>query len=979
MLSTLAVPALVATVAALVPASADAQDLTNGALSGTVKTDGGQPAAGATVKITGTTNGYTATAKTGADGTFRMSQIPTGHYTVDIVTATGGKASESVTVTLGSTSNYDFTAGAADTAVVVHGKARRNIDFNRTTTGQVIDVQSLANNVPMARNLASVVDTVPGISINANFGSPPVGQPSISGSSPGENIYYIDGMNVTNFRNFLGGSTIPFDFYDQIEVKTGGYSSEFGRATGGALIATSRSGSNTFHGGVSYYYAPKSLSNKSDLSVYDLNGDTPQMVKNYNGGDQSESVFWLSGPVWKDHLFFFGFYNPRDLTSTSIQKYDTAGNVTETETYVNKNPFWGGKLSFVLNPQHRVDFTYIDDNETQYFHDNVVGLDPTLGLSGQGGLTRIVKYTGRFTDWFSLTAMYGSSSYNQTSSSTVDGIPAVYDNGIVVRGNPNLTVESGKDYRKNMRIDADFFFDLAGHHHLRIGADQEKLNAIDVSQYSGGTYYRYYYPTSGNPTVSCGGFADTSTCVRVRQIFGGGSFNVINNSMYAEDDWTLTDRINLNLGVRSDTFDNRNAANETFIKNKNLVSPRIGVSYDLFGDKTTKVTFFAGRYYLPIAANTNLRMAGGESFTEKYYTYSGRDASTLIPNTTTWLNPDPADYVLEDGQVPGADTLVSHNIQAQSEDEFILGYEQRLDNGWRIGVHAMYRKLNNVMEDTDLDYSNHNVCDYLGIGSADCGTFGSSGYVLNNPGKDYVITLGSDFGGGFAGKTVTIPNSVVGMPAAKRDYTSLEFDFERPDDGKWAAGGSLTLSRDFGNDEGGVKSDNGQTDTGLTQDFDQVGWMDGSTGLLPNHHGFSLKGHGTYHWNDKLHFGINASLLSPRHYGCIGYYPTTLDPDRADSKTLTAWYCNGKLTPRGSQFKGDWIKTVDVSAGYDLPVSFGTVRLGVDIFNLFDSQGVTQYGEDGEISGPNTPNLNYKKPLYYQEPRYMRLSVKYSF
>ncbi|WP_443747805.1 TonB-dependent receptor [Asticcacaulis solisilvae] len=979
LLSSFAIPALVAGVAVSLPTAAEAQDLTNGALSGTVKSDGGQAAAGAKVTITGTTNGYTVSTKTAADGTFHLNQIPPGHYTVDIVTASGGKASESVTVTLGAVSNYDFTTGSSTGEVIVRGKARRNIDFNRTTTGQVVDVQAMADNIPIARNLASVVDTVPGISINANFGTPPVGQPSISGASPGENIYYIDGMNVTNFRNFLGGSTIPFDFYDQIEVKTGGYSAEFGRATGGALIATSRSGSNTFHGGLSYYSSPKSMQTKGSIAYYDHNGTTPQNVQNYNGGDMNESVFWLSGPLWKDHIFFFGFYNPRDLTTTSLQKYDLSGNVTETETYVNKNPFYGGKLTFQLNPQHRVDFTYIDDNETQYFHDDIVGNGSSLGLNGQGGLTRIVKYTGRFTDWFSLTAMYGSSGYNQTSSSTVDNVAAVYDNGIVVRGNPNLTVEAGKDYRKNMRVDADFYFNLAGRHHLRIGADEEKLNAVDVTQYSGGTYYRYYYPTAGNTTVSCGGFATTSTCVRVRQIFGGGSFNVINDSAYLEDDWTITDRINLNIGLRNDTFDNRNAANKSFIKSENLVSPRLGVSYDLLGDKTTKVTAFVGRYYLPIAANTNLRMAGGESFTEKYYTYSGRDATTLVPTLGTWLNPDPSDYVLEDGQVPSADTLVSHNIQPQSEDEFVLGYEKRLDNGWRIGVHALFRKLNNVMEDTDLDYSNTPVCGYLGISNADCGTFGSSGYVLNNPGKDYVITLGSDFGGGWAGKTVTIPNSVVGMPAAKRDYSSLEFDFERPDNGKWALGGSLVLSRDYGNDEGGVKSDNGQTDTGLTQDFDQVGWMDGSTGLLPNHHGIVFKTHGTYHLNDKLRFGFNYSMVSPRHYGCIGYYPTTADPDRADSKTLTAWYCNGKLTPRGSQFKGDWINTLDVSAGYDIPVAFGKIRLGVDIFNVLDAQGVSQYGEFGEISGPNTPNLNYKKPLYYQEPRYVQLSVKYSF
>ncbi len=985
-LSTLGGAALVA----VTPSLASAQDFTNGTLSGTVKSNSGSPDAGATVTVTGQSNAYTATATTAADGTFTMNQIPIGSYQVDITTADGGKASENVTVTLGSVSSYDFVAGGSDnsTTVVVRGKARRNIDFNRTTTGQVIDVQSLANKIPVGRSLNALADTVPGISINDSFGVPPVGQPSISGASPAENIYYIDGMNVTNFRNFLGGSTVPFDFYDQIEVKTGGYSAEYGRSTGGAFIATSRSGSNTFHGGISYYYAPKSLSTKGATAAKDLNAELTDSDGNpigpdpryttFRNEDNTESTMWLSGPIWKDHILFFGMYNPRDLTF-SFTDTGQDGTLKKYAPSVNKDPFYGGKLTFMLNPNQRLDVTYINDDQTRFDHN----IDPTgkdsLVRTSAGGLTRVFNYRGKFTDWFTLSAMYGSSSFNQSIISSEDADPAVFLGGDIVRGNPALTVATGKDYRKNYRVDADFYFDLLGHHHLRVGADREKLNAIAHTFYSGNAYYRYYDVPAGG-TVSCGGFADTTSCVRYRVLNGGGSFNVINDAWYLEDDWALTDRLNLNLGVRNDTFDNRNAANISFIKSQDLWSPRLGLSYDLKGDKTTKLTASYGRYYLPIAANTNIRMAGGESFTEKYYTWTTRDPNTLVPvlSDANWLNPDPADYVLEDGSVPGAATLVSHNIEPQYEDEFTLGYERRMDNGWKIGAHYLWRKLANVMEDTDLTESDHDPCVSLGIPEDQCGTFGSSNYVLINPGKDIIVTLGDSFGPDWAGKTVTIKASDNGLPQAKRLYEALEFDVERPDDGKWFLGGSLTLSKSIGNIEGGVKSDNGQTDTGLTQDFDQVGWTDGSYGLLPNHHGLSLKAYGTYHYNDKLDFGFNAAVLSPRHYGCIGYYPD-LGDGRADSQTLTAWYCDGKLTPRGSQFKGDWINRLDISATYTQTLPYGTLKYGVDIFNLFDAQGANILGEQGEISGPGNPNLNYKQPLSYQEPRYMRLSLRYAF
>ncbi|MGN6365081.1 TonB-dependent receptor [Asticcacaulis taihuensis] len=984
-LSTMAGGALVATVATMLPTVAQAQDFTSGSLTGMVKSEAGAPAAGATVTIVGQSNGYTTTTTTAEDGTFRISQIPTGSYNVEITTASGAKASETVLVTLGSISSYDFIAGGEDasaTTVVVKGKARRNIDFNRTTTGQVIDVQTMATKIPLGRDLNALADIVPGISINDSFGTPPIGQPAISGSSPAENVYYIDGMNVTNFRNFLGGSTVPFDFYDQVEVKTGGYSAEYGRSTGGAFIATSRSGSNTFHGGLSYYYSPASLASDGalaakDLNAIDDNGDPNPLRTRQTAEDSAESSIWLSGPIWKDHIFAFGFYNQRDL-GFAYSDTDTKPGVAQYSPSYQKDPFYGGKLTFQLNPQHRLDFTYINDDQTRYDHNynRDTGVDG-LVYAKSGGLTRIVKYTGKFTDWFTLSAMYGSSTFNQTTSSVLDSDPAVYLGGNIVRGNPVLLVDSGRDNRKNYRLDADFYFDLMGRHHLRVGGDEEKLNAQSLSQYSGGTYYRYYDIPADPGTISCGGYADTTSCVRVRQIFGGGSFDVVNDALYIEDDWAITDRLNLNLGLRQDSFDNRNAAGESFVKTDNLISPRLGLSYDLFGDKATKLTASYGRYYLPIAANSNIRMAGGETFTEKYYTWTSRDADTLVPVLGTWLNPDPADYVLEDGVVPDASTLVSHNLEPQYEDEYILGYETRLNNGWKLGAHYMYRKLANVLEDTDLTEANKNPCTVLGISEDDCGTFGSSNYVLVNPGKDIVITLGDSFGGGWAGKTVTIKAADNGLPQAKRIYEALEFDFERPDDGKWYLGGSLVLSKSEGNIEGGVKSDNGQTDTGLTQDFDQVGWTDGSYGLLPNHHGISAKAYGLYHWNDKLDFGFNAAILSPRHYGCIGYYPK--DDGRADSSTLTAWYCNGVLTPRGDSFKGDWITKMDVSIGYTQPVALGTIRYGVDIFNLFNSQGANVMGEFGEISGSGTPNLNYKQPTSYQTPRYVRFSIRYGF
>ncbi len=968
-LSAVAAPALVAAVVSALPGTAQAQDLTSGTLAGTVKTEDGKVASGATVTITGEANGYTTTATTDAKGTFQMSQIPVGSYKVDIVSGSAKSSESGVLVTLGTVSNFSFTVGAAETTIVVRGKARRNLDFDRTTTGQVVDVQTVAARLPVARSMQSVINLVPGISISSvfetngldmNFGS-------VSGASPAENIYYVNGMNITNFRNFMGGSTVPFDFYDQLEVKTGGYPAEFGRSTGGAIIASTRSGGNTFHGGVSAYYSPAGLAEKGATHALDWTDGDPLNHSFKNDGlpvsSREESV-WLSGPILKDHIFFFAFYNDRDIESKS---QITDGNgIVQTNVDVSKDPFWGGKLDFQLNPNQRLEYTYFTDDNS--ILTGITGRKTQTVTDAKGGINRIVKYTGKFTNWFTLSALYGKSSFNQSNLSSDDVMAAVFLNGAIVKGNENLLVSFGKDYRTNKRVDADFYYNFFGHHHSRIGFDQEDLGSDNISQYSGGVYYRYY-----GAAQDCGGSGiTTDNCVRVRHLNNNGSFTTVQKAWYAQDVWDITDRLNLQIGLRNEDFDNRNKSGESFIHTKNQLAARLGATYDLFGDKSTKLSAFYGRYYLPIAANTNIRASGGEFFQEDYYIWTSRDANTLVPT----LGQQVVDNNLEDGTIPKASTLVSKNIEPQFQDEYIAGVSHRMDNGWTFGATATYRELKSVLEDANLDYTT--ACSYLGIANADCASFGSSGYVLINPGKPVIIELPASFGGGWAGKVVTLPTNIVDQPKAKRFYSALTLTADRPWDGKWSFGGSLVLSRSYGNYEGGVKSDNAQTDTGGTQDFDEPGWMDNSTGLLPNHHGYAMKFYGAYQLTDHLRMGYNGSILSPRHYGCIGNYP--FSDGRAENTTVTAWYCNGKATPRGDSFKGDWIKTLDMAFAYDVSIPKGALEVRADIFNVFNAQGATSFDEAGETSaGPGNLNPTYGLPNFYQSPRTVRIGLSYKY
>ncbi|MEQ8935520.1 MAG: carboxypeptidase regulatory-like domain-containing protein, partial [Amphiplicatus sp.] len=248
--------ALVATSAIIAPAAA--QDYTSGAIAGNVVDGSGAPVAGATVTIRSLDQGFTRSATASSTGGFRFSSLPPGNY--EIVAASGGQTEtvDIARVAASATANFTVVLGAPASSgdeVVVSG-TRQNFDFSNTTTGVTLDVENLVKDIPIGRDLTSLTLLAPGTSLgDSAFGN----LSSVGGSSVAENAYYVNGMNTTNFDNYLGSAEVPFEFYKSVEVKTGGYPAEFGRATGGIINAVTKSGSNDFFAAVHLNWEPNAL------------------------------------------------------------------------------------------------------------------------------------------------------------------------------------------------------------------------------------------------------------------------------------------------------------------------------------------------------------------------------------------------------------------------------------------------------------------------------------------------------------------------------------------------------------------------------------------------------------------------------------------------------------------------------------------------------------------------------------------------
>ena len=1049
-----------------VPGVALAQaSATQGALSGTVRDQSGSPVGGVAVTVTSDAQGFSRTLTSDAQGNFRAVALPPGSYTVGI-TASGYDAfSESVDVGVGGTTSAIFTVGrAGDSAatnvdeIVVVGVRTAVSDFDTTTTGLSVDVETLSASVPLARNGTALALLAPGVTAgDAAFG----GIPSISGSSAGENTFFVNGLNTTDFVSFLGGATVPFEFYETFETKTGGYSSEFGRGTGGVINATTKSGGNEWEFGITSYWEPEALR--------DYSPDTYLALNNLDTIESWDVILEAGGPIIEDRLFVYGLYNQRNRESYN-QNTSGLGFLVEDDS-----PIYGGKVDFIIADGHRLEGTYFSDateqdiTQTTFFAGTPTPRSRNDGTyqNTSGGDNWVIRYTGQWTDWLTTSLAYGKTNNNSESSSSEDRNPMItditgfdYNNDGVLDVAAPLVAQRGNwlvgspgtndDERTMLRFDVDVYFNLWGAHHVRAGIDNEDLTGAQTLGRSGqgfnicrsqpinravgadalicsgartgGVFYRYQTPFTAATAGARPALIGSPRRVRLDVYNNDGAWESTQNAYYIQDSWEVTDRLTLNLGLRSESFENSNITGEVFVDIQNQIAPRLGATYDVFGDRTAKLFGFYGRYFLPVAVNTNQRLAGRELFFRDTYNLNTTNGNLAIDANQDGIRDDNdqpilgslvSELTLADGTTRATNTQVDAELKPMYVDEFILGYSQEFSTGWgdlTASVTGTYRDLGRAIDDIAIDSALQAYCQAAGGGltAASCYSVwsGFHQYVLANPGQDVTVTLaGSDLSAASGGRItqdrqVTLSAADLRFPKPVREYMAAEFTLDRAFDGVWGGRVSYVWSDTEGNYEGALKSDNGQADPGLTQDFDVPGLADGAYGKLPNHREHSFKAYGNWQVTPAFNIGTNIIVQSPRVFGCQGVHPET-DPATDDDLFAAfygaaSWFCdttddnvrNSVATPRGSLFESDWLTQVDLTFAYTISDRWGIPGEGVilraDVFNVFNSENELDFNEFGEIDigvypGPGQINPNFGKVTAYQTPRFVRLSASIKF
>ncbi|QJR81914.1 TonB-dependent receptor [Alteromonas pelagimontana] len=957
---------------------------TSGAVSGQVVGSSEQAVADAEVTILNVETGFTRTVEVDSEGNYRFPALPIGRYVVT-AKAPGYAQSKSQEFSINAGGSRQLTVGLATDIerIEVSGTSISMIDISSSGTALNIGEVEI-DRLPVARNATAVALLAPStVAGDGRFGN----LASFGGSSVAENAVYINGLNVTNFRTGTGFSDVPFEFYKQFEVKTGGYSAEFGRSTGGVINAITKSGTNEFKFGANVYYQPESLREQSP-DTYLSNGNA-YVVNRLDERSEMEGNIYASGPLIEDTLFFYAIYNPRD-----ISREGTTGEGSSFFDESSDDAFYGGKIDWQINDDHLLELLAFSDSNTlttgNYRLDLASGEKTyqSTGYEENGGDNWSVKYTGYLTDTLTVTAMYGENKYALTSRSNVqnecnfvydlrDDAPLGTFAGCI--GSPAYLTEEGEDKREAMRIDFEWYL---GDHLVRFGYDTETNTSEALEGYSGPDG-KFVYLRDGE----AGGQLDNGAVIpagvteyveeRVRTV--EGSFETENSAFYIEDIWSVTDRLTATIGLRNDAFDNKNGAGETFVKIDNMWAPRLGISYDINGDGESKVYANVGRYFLPVASNTNVRMSGNEFDVTQYFPLLGtaiadfNGSEYLTYEKGSQIGPD---RVNADGSVPDTRSFVDQDLDPMYQDEFILGYEAVFAENWSWGIRGIRRELNGAIDDME-------VSGYLDD------TYGchAASYILGNPGKIATLFADTDCSGdGSVDEAIEVDLAEIGYPEGERKYNAVELTLARVWDGQWSFNASYSWSQSYGNTEGLVKSDNAQDDAGITQDFDFPELMDGAYGYLPNDRRHVFKAYGAYALTDDLTLGANFTLASGRPTNAFGIGHPNGVPAYGDTFYICTANCTDEELEaeyakfsRGTYGRTEWTPTLDLNLTYNLEVYGSAVVLRADVYNVLDAASIQRRNEFAEDSFPGDTNERFMAATAYQTPRYVQFSAGIEF
>ncbi len=812
-MSRMACAMLAAMLAAALPAAAQERFA---ALTGVVRDASGAILPGVTVTITNKETQRAQMAVTSGDGTFRVLDLEPGRYAVkfELPGFTPAEIPD-VTLLLGKTIELtpSLSVGGLQEAVTVTTESPL-IDTKSTTIAHNVTAEEF-DRIPKGRTFQNIAISSP--SVNAGDIESGI---QVNGASGAENAYTVDGVVTNSLIDGRSRQDAVFEYLQEVQVKTGGISAEYGGALGGVISAVTKSGGNAYHGEGHYYFGGSALS-AAPVKRLVLDTRDDQTVQYFQDPKQDAQIHdvggSLGGPIVRDKLFFFGSLAPRYVRRTNDYQFNGGtdpGTIDQDQTFmsmfgkVNYDATTRLHTSFsvLLTPTTSKGFlpaydsageTWLSSSQESNVVNRARGFEqPQRSYAGTADFTLtnssvMSVRAGLFDDNYKDTGVPAISSvvYQTTNIGLPYPIPDNLRGGVNFQNTPRVQV-SNFDHTKRGYVNLDFTqsVSLAGMHNIKGGFGvQHSSNDVDYSYPGEGWVYVWWNSAF---TSNATGITDRGPYgyyeVNNRGTIGKTSGNIY--SLYVQDQWSMHN-LTLNLGLRTEketipSFrpDIRDYAIKFGWGDK--IAPRVGASYDWFGDGKLKLYGSWGRYFDWTKYELSRGSFGGDVWQIRYRSLDTTDvfnlSGTNMPGRNLW-NSEPDSF--RDRRVPNFNT-VAPGLKPMSQDAMNVGTEYQVNARTVFTANYVHNNLRRTIEDMGVIVNGDEVYSYV------------------NPGEGIAQLMAP------SGKTAPFQT-----PKTKRQYDALELSLTRRFSNNWFASAGYVYSRLYGNYAGLANSDELRTPT----------------------------------------------------------------------------------------------------------------------------------------------------------------------
>lgn len=724
--------------------AAAAQSITTATLRGRVANDG-QGLPGVLVTVRSNALQGARTTSTSANGDYVFPGLPPGDYTVAFALQGFRAETRAVAITVAQEARLDAAlvlAGVEAAATVV---AKSEAVSTSTSQASQTFTKEVTDALPVTRTLLSSVSLAAGVNTNGPGSSDRIGNGvsqvvTISGGQSFDNLFTVDGAVITDNIRGTPNNLFIEDAIAETTTSTSTVSAEFGRFTGGVVNTVTKSGGNAFSGSFRTTFTDAAWS-----ATTPANETTPQKVN-----PQYEAT--LGGPIWTDHVWFFGSGRYFDQTSSGQTSY-----TNESYAVGDKEKRYQAKLTLtpVTNQTITGNYLHVDETQTNSEFGTIMDLASLVPARQLPQEIFTLNYNGVLSSDFFLEGLYSRRKFTFEN----DGSPYTdLINGTLMRdlsrGNarynaPTFCGVCSPETRDNRDALAKGTWFLStgalGSHNIVFGYDnfsgQRKAN-----NYQSGSNYRLWTTSTILANGDIYPVLDSSSFVYYTPITNlSKGTDALTHSVFLNDSWRLNDRLSFNLGVR---WDKNHAADSNGVVRADdaAYSPRLAVAWDATGKGTVRLGASYARYVGAIQDSlVDSASDGGQASTFIWY-YDGPGAAPINVNPApgaplvtraqalqqvfNWFfaqgcpNLQTCRLPLAYANIPGLTTLISGSLVSPSTLEWAASVSGNVGSSFAYRVDLVRRE--------GRDFYNNVINGSTGTGTDAFGNTFDVGYIDNS-------------------------------------------------------------------------------------------------------------------------------------------------------------------------------------------------------------------------------------------------------